>query len=60
MTVPENLAQWRKSTYSTNNDCVEVRMVSPTVDVRDTKDQGKGPELSVRAEAWSAFVDGLK
>jgi hypothetical protein len=47
---------WRKSTRSSNNgSCVEVRLVSTAVQVRDTKDR-TGPVLSFPADAWHGFI----
>ncbi|MEU7304521.1 DUF397 domain-containing protein [Streptomyces sp. NPDC007206] len=52
---------WHKSTYSGNADnCLEVAPGHPTVvPVRDSKNPD-GPKLAFSAEAWSAFVSGLK
>ena len=55
-------AQWRKSSYSGTNGgaCVEVASNLPgIVAVRDSKDRG-GPALGFTAEAWAAFVAGVK
>ncbi|MFJ3142696.1 DUF397 domain-containing protein [Streptomyces halstedii] len=55
-------AQWRKSSYSgsTGGDCVEVADSYPaTVPVRDSKNPA-GPVLLLGADAWQAFVDGLR
>ncbi|MFF5361087.1 DUF397 domain-containing protein [Streptomyces scabiei] len=41
-------------------NCLEVAEGHPAhIPVRDSKDP-LGPALVFRAEAWSAFVDGLK
>ena len=51
---------WRVATYTGGNgNCVEVADTTRVVLVRDTKDQG-GAVLSIPAEAWQAFTDGLK
>ena len=58
-----NSARWRKSTYSSGNggSCVEVADNLPgVVGVRDTKDRGAGPILTFTAEAWQAFVGGVR
>lgn len=55
-------AQWRKSSYSGTNggNCVGVSSNLPgIVAVRDTKDR-EGPALGFTADAWSAFVQGVK
>ncbi|MFB7029088.1 MULTISPECIES: DUF397 domain-containing protein [unclassified Streptomyces] len=55
-------ARWRKSSYSGTNggDCVEVADGSPgVVPVRDSKNPA-GPALVMGAEAWQAFVEGLR
>ncbi|MFE2290386.1 DUF397 domain-containing protein [Streptomyces sp. NPDC059452] len=56
--------QWVKSSYSGNGgSCVEwaPRTASATgiVPVRDSKD-ASGPVLSMRADAFSAFVAGVR
>ncbi|MFE5072385.1 DUF397 domain-containing protein [Streptomyces halstedii] len=55
-------AAWRKSSYSgnTGGDCLEVAAGCPaTVPVRDSKNPA-GPVLLLGADAWQAFVDGLR
>jgi hypothetical protein len=55
-------AIWRKSSYSGNNggDCVEVADGLPAiVPVRDSKNP-YGPALFFPAEAWAAFISGVK
>jgi hypothetical protein len=56
-------AAWRKSTYSGNSDpnsCVEVADgFVGVLPVRDSKDP-QGPALVFAAEAWTAFVAGVK
>ncbi|MFF9216313.1 DUF397 domain-containing protein [Streptomyces viridosporus] len=56
-------ARWRKSSYSGSNggECVEVADTRPTgtVPVRDSKNPS-GPVVTVGADAWQAFVDGLR
>jgi hypothetical protein len=57
----EELAGWRKSTYShANSDCVEVAAVREAVGVRDTAQQGSGPVLEFPAASWLAFVASTK
>lgn len=51
---------WQKATKSnTNGACVEVRVQSEIIEVRDTKDP-KGPVLGFTAQEWDAFLDGAK
>ncbi|MFF5443155.1 DUF397 domain-containing protein [Streptomyces achromogenes] len=55
-------ATWRKSSHSntTGGDCVEVADGIPSVvPVRDSKAPARGA-LVFRADAWAAFVDGIK
>jgi hypothetical protein len=47
------------SSYATN--CVGVGLCDcngGTVHVRDTKDNGTGPELQFTIQEWEAFLDG--
>lgn len=62
-TVTGNAA-WRKSSHSgsSGGECLEVAAGCPAaaaVPVRDSKNPG-GPVLVLSAEAWRAFVDGLR
>lgn len=51
---------WRKSTRSGDNgQCVEVRRVDATIEVRDSKDRS-GPVLSFTLAEWAAFTAGSK
>ncbi|WP_299530489.1 DUF397 domain-containing protein [uncultured Streptomyces sp.] len=55
-------ATWRKSTHSgsTGGECVEVAAnLTGIVPVRDSKNP-TGPVVAVGADAWTAFVDGLR
>ena len=55
-------AAWRKSSYSGDNggDCIEVAPGFPgLVPVRDSKDP-EGPALVFGADAWQAFVAGVR
>lgn len=56
--------RWHKSSYSSNGgDCVEVAIslaaTTGTVPVRDSK-QADGPRMSVSANAFSSFVEGVR
>ncbi|MCU4748906.1 MULTISPECIES: DUF397 domain-containing protein [Streptomyces] len=53
-------AQWRKSSYSNGNgNCVEAAFLGGHVMARDSKHEGSGPVLIVRAGTWSAFLSGV-
>ena len=52
---------WRKSSYSstTGGNCIEAA-TNGGVLVRDTKDNGDGPVLSIPAATWSRFLDDIR
>ncbi|MFJ5302275.1 DUF397 domain-containing protein [Streptomyces sp. NPDC088350] len=51
---------WRTSTYTGTENCIEVADNSPTkVMVRDTKARNRGI-LAVQPAAWTAFVELAK
>ena len=52
--------QWRKSSLSTTNGCVEVAFVGDRIAVRDSKQQGRGPVLEFTATEWAAFLSGVR
>jgi hypothetical protein len=52
--------EWRKSTLSTTNGCVEVAVVGDRIAVRDSKDQGQGAVLEFTAHEWDAFLAGVR
>ena len=55
-------AEWRKSSYSSNNggNCVEVaRNLPKIVAVRDSKDPN-GPPLILSADQWAGFVARIR
>jgi hypothetical protein len=52
-------AEWRKSSLSGVNGCVEVAVVDSRVAVRDSKDRG-GPVLLFTPLEWEAFVGGVR
>ncbi|MDT0345156.1 DUF397 domain-containing protein [Streptomyces litchfieldiae] len=60
-THPTDALDWFKSSYSGNGgQCVEVaRGLVGAVPVRDSK-IADGPHLVVSADAWAAFVNGIK
>lgn len=53
---------WVKSSYSggEGGNCVETASHDGAVLVRDTKDHGSGQVHTFTADAWRAFVDGIK
>jgi Domain of unknown function (DUF397) len=46
---------WRKSSYTTDNNCVEVAFASTDVGVPDSK-QPTGPALEFGPEEWRVFI----
>jgi hypothetical protein len=53
---------WRKPSYSENGgaSCVEVAGHRGVILVRDTKQHGSGPVLSVPTGQWRRFVATVK
>ncbi|MDQ7807466.1 DUF397 domain-containing protein [Amycolatopsis sp. A133] len=49
---------WRKSTYSSQGDCVEVA-TGPEVLIRDTKDR-EGGHLTASTPAWRELLSKLR
>ena len=52
--------EWRKSSFSTTNGCVEVAVVGDRIAVRDSKQRGGGPVLEFTAIEWAAFLAGVR
>jgi hypothetical protein len=52
---------WRTSSYTGNGggNCVETASGNGVIMVRDTKDRDGGT-LALSADAWSAFLAGIK
>ncbi|MFG1921087.1 DUF397 domain-containing protein [Cryptosporangium sp. NPDC048952] len=50
---------FRKSSYSTQDNCVEVALGVEVVRVRDTKDRDGGT-LAVPSGSWRTFADACK
>ncbi|MCP9946438.1 DUF397 domain-containing protein [Streptomyces somaliensis] len=52
---------WFKSSYSGDEggECVEVATDRVAVRVRDSKEQGYGPQLAFTHDAWAGFVADL-
>lgn len=59
---PQGVTGWRTSSYTGNGGgtCVEIGFVSGRIAVRDTKNHGTGPVLTVPATAWTALTATLK
>ncbi|TQM79461.1 uncharacterized protein DUF397 [Saccharothrix saharensis] len=59
-TSPATARGWFKSSFSTaSGDCVEVRFDGDVVLVRDTKDRGDGPVITLDAVRWDDFLRRL-
>ena len=52
--------EWRKSSFSTTNGCVEVAVVGDRIAVRDSKQRGRGPVLEFTEVEWAAFLNGVR
>ena len=52
-------AEWRKSTQSGSDGCVEVAFIDGGVAVRDSKDRG-GPVLMFDANQWASFLSRVR
>ena len=48
--------EWRKSSVSSTNGCVEVGAIGRSVLIRDSADRD-GPVLRFPSAAWSAFLE---
>ncbi len=59
MIVDLSSAQWRKSSLSQMNGCIEVAFVRGGVAVRDSKDPS-GPVLLFTPHEWTAFLGGAR
>jgi len=59
--MPSSLAsEWFKSSYSQQNgECIEVRLRTAGIDIRDSKDL-PGPVVAVGAVAWLSFLAGVE
>jgi hypothetical protein len=55
----QSSADWRKSSLSGVNGCVEVAFFDGMVAVRDSRDTG-GPVLLFTGAEWEAFVGGVR
>ena len=59
MKVDPATANWRKSSHSGSNGCIEVARSGDQVAVRDSKDPS-GPVLVFTPHEWRAFLDGVR
>lgn len=50
---------WHRSSYSTQENCVEVARTAQQAAVRDSKDPG-GPTLVFEKRGFALFVEGLR
>ena len=59
--MPSSLAsEWFKSSYSQQiGECVEVRLRTAGIDVRDSKNP-RGAVVGVDAVAWLSFLAGVE
>ncbi|WP_313673005.1 DUF397 domain-containing protein [Streptomyces paradoxus] len=57
VTFPDPTSEWRKSSASVGENCVEVSLTRP-VRVRDSK-VSEGPCLAVGSAAWKSFLNSL-
>lgn len=61
MTIAADGPEFRKSSFSPTDNCVEVAELPDGGRlVRDTKDAGTGPVLTFTATEWAAFLDGAR
>ena len=52
---------WIKAAKSTaSGSCLEVRRHAGMIEVRDSKEHGKGPSLRFTAAEFDAFLDGAR
>lgn len=64
-TEPAESEDYRKSTFSVTDNCVEVGkgeaagLEPGQVGIRDSKDSGKGPVLHFSEQAFAEFVVGV-
>ncbi|MEV0698435.1 DUF397 domain-containing protein [Saccharopolyspora sp. NPDC050389] len=54
-----NSLNWRKSSRSGTNNCVELAIGEAATHIRDTKDRNGGT-LRVNQRAWAEFLSDIK
>jgi hypothetical protein len=60
VSAPESVAaEWRKSSYSDQGDCVEVFLGVDAVRVRNTRDRSL-PSISFGARQWAEFTAAVR
>jgi hypothetical protein len=50
--------EWRKSSYTNDNDCVEVMLLGGGTAIRDSKDPDGG-RLTVSSRGWRGLLDAV-
>jgi hypothetical protein len=60
--MDDRVGGWRKSSLSGGNggECVEVGHGQDVIAVRDTKQAGRGPVLTVNPSVWLSFTAKVK
>jgi Domain of unknown function (DUF397) len=51
--------EWRKSSFCSNGNCVEVAALGSQILVRDSKARN-GPVLAFQPTEWVAFLEGAR
>ena len=59
MSDGEQQARWRKSSFSNSGDCLEWRIDSDRVSLRDSTGESPG-ELHLSHSQWRAFLAAVK
>jgi hypothetical protein len=59
--IPDNATSWRRSSFCMSGECVEIRIDTDSVHVRDSKDPvSRGAILTYSRTEWDAFICGAK
>lgn len=51
--------EWRKSSFCSNGNCIEVAALGSRILVRDSKARN-GPVLAFQPTEWVAFLEGAR